>query len=121
MELDTSTIMMIFFIISLVASIWKIYAFLPNKELADDDSTQEAQDGINKVLLLVIEENKGKLNIDTLLTKMQEHNDFDNEKHWRFNKNKLNQLLNIYYLKHSNIHTIEDIYNSLITIQSKSN
>jgi hypothetical protein len=34
MNLSISNLMIIFFIISLVVSIWKIYAFLPNKELA---------------------------------------------------------------------------------------
>ena len=113
MELDTSTIMMEFFIILLVLSIWKIYAFLPNKQLEDDDSTEDAQDNINKVLLLVIIEHHGKLNVDELLIKMQEHKDFDNQKHWRFNKNKLNQLLNNYYLTHSDTHNIKDIYRNI--------
>lgn len=37
LELDTSTIMMIIFIVAFVISMWKIYAFLPNKQLAEGE------------------------------------------------------------------------------------
>ena len=54
MELDTSTLMMIFFIIFLVISIWKIYAFLPNKQLEDDDTTEESKIDLTNVMLKTI-------------------------------------------------------------------
>jgi len=110
MELNTSTLMMIFFIISLIISIWKIYAFLPNKQLADDDTTKEAQQSIENLMSKVIDENKGNLNEEELLNKMQNHRDFDKKIHWRFNQNKLKQLLNIYYLKHKEVDSIHSLY-----------
>ena len=113
MELDISSIMMGFFIILLILSIWKIYVFLPNKELEDDDSTQEAQENIKKVLLLVVKENRGDLTKTRLFLKMQEHKEFDTKKHWRFNENKLNQLLNYYYNENPQIKNIGDIYEKL--------
>ena len=111
MELDTSTLMMIFFLIALVVSIWKIYAFLPNKELADDDTTGEAQKDLISIMVKTIHKQNGELTIDELYVYMVENEDFNKEKFWRFNKNKLKQLLESYYLKNPHAKSIEDIYN----------
>jgi len=110
MEFDTSTWMMLFFIIFLVISIWKIYAFLPNKELPDDDTTEEAKKELLDIVLQTIKNSNSELNIDELFIKIQESDAFDSQKYWRFNKNRLNQILNAYYLKHPDIKSIKDIY-----------
>ena len=104
---------MIFFIIALVISIWKIYVFLPNKPLEDDDTTQEVQDNLVNLMLKVIKENHGAIDVNELLVKMQTDEDFDNERNWRFNLNKLNQLLSGYFIKNPNTKSIADIYQSL--------
>ncbi|MCW8895971.1 MAG: hypothetical protein OQK48_08495 [Sulfurimonas sp.] len=113
MQFNTSTIMMIFFILLLIVSIWKIYAFLPNKPLADDDTTQESQDELMNLMLKVIKENHGAVDVNELLVKMETDEDFNSERFWRFNLNKLNQLLNSYYIKNPNAKSISDIYQDL--------
>lgn len=110
MEFNTSTLMMIFFIIFLVISIWKIYAFLPNKELPDDDTTDEAKKELTNIVLHTIKKSDGTLSLDELFIKIEESEEFDSQKYWRFNKNRLKQLLNTYYIEHSHINSIEDIY-----------
>jgi len=113
MDFSTSTLMMIFFIIFLILSIWKIYAFLPNKQLQDDDTTDNVQAELIRLTLKVIKENNGKLTNEQLFFKIQEDEEFDNEVFWRFNHNKLNQLLNKYYIKNPNTSSILDIYNEI--------
>jgi len=113
MQINTPTIMMISFIVMLAASIWKIYAFLPNKALKDDDTTKSSHKELESLILSVIKENKGALSPQELCTKVQQHTNFDKEHFWRFNQNKLNQLLNQYYFKNTEINNIEDIYLSL--------
>jgi len=110
MEFSTSTLMMIFFIIALVISIWKIYAFLPNKALEDDDTTDDIQGKLLALMLKVIKENKGNLNSAELFFKMQEDENFDSQIFWRFNHNKLNQILSKYYIQNPNASSILDIY-----------
>ena len=110
MELDISSLMLIFFIIFLVISIWKIYAFLPNKELPDDDTTEEARKHLINIIISTIKNSDGKLSVDELLIKIEENEDFDSQKYWRFNKNRLNQLLNAYYIENPDNKSIEDIY-----------
>ena len=112
MNFDISTMMMMFFIVLLVISIWKVYAFLPTKQLADDDTTKESQDELINLVLKNIKNSNGNLSIDKLLVKIEEDEDFDNERYWRFNKNRLNQLLISYYIKNPHVNSIEDIYNS---------
>ena len=113
MELDTSTWMMIFFVISLVAAIWKIYAFLPNKQLVDDDTTKESQEELLKVILNVIKESDGELNNTELFEKVKSDENFDEKRFWRFNQNRLNQLLSYYHLENSHTSNIKDIYESV--------
>ena len=110
MEFSTSTLMMIFFIIALVASIWKIYAFLPNKALEDDDTTDDVQTKLLLLMLKVIKENEGNLTNEELFFKIQENEEFDSEVFWRFNHNKLNQILSKYYIQNPNASSILDIY-----------
>jgi len=110
MELDIPALMLIFFIIFLVISIWKIYAFLPNKELADDDTTEESKKDLTDIMIKVIKSSEGNLSIDELFVKFEECEDFDAERYWRFNKNRLNQLLHAYYLEHPHISNIKGIH-----------
>ncbi|MEA1893227.1 MAG: hypothetical protein U9N33_11035 [Campylobacterota bacterium] len=113
MELDISTWMMIFFVISLVAAIWKIYAFLPNEQLKDDDTTKESQEELLKVILKVIKESDGSLTDAQLYEKVKNDENFDEKRFWRFNQNRLNKLLHYYYLENPNTKNIKDIYRSL--------
>lgn len=113
MEFDISSLMLIFFIILLAISIWKIYAFLPNKELADDDTTEESKQDLTKIMLNTIKNSDGTLSVDELFVKIEESEDFDSQRYWRFNKNRLNQLLNAYYTENPGKKTIEDIYRYL--------
>ena len=113
MKFDTSTWMMIFFIIILVVSIWKIYAFLPNKELEDDDTTEESRRDLTNIMLNAIKKSDGKLSVDELLVKFEESEEFDSQRYWRFNKNRLNQLLNAYYAEYPHTQSIEDIHKNI--------
>jgi len=113
MELDTSTWMMIFFIISLVVAIWKIYAFLPNKQLADDDTTKDSQEELLKVILKVIKKSDGSLTSTELFEKVKSDESFDEKKFWRFNQNRLNKLLDYYHLQTKTTSSIKDIHASL--------
>jgi len=93
MSLDTPTLMMIFFILFLVVSIWKIYAFLPNKQLEDDDRTEASQEELLKIIKDVIAKNKENLSTKELFEQITNDENFDKEHYWRFNQNRLNQLL----------------------------
>ncbi len=113
MELNTSTIMMTLFIILLVTSIWKIYAFLPNKVLADDDTTEASQDELMNLILSVIKKSEGDLTSVELFESVHNDTNFDSKHFWRFNQNRLNQLLTHYYLEHPDTQSIKEIYNNL--------
>ncbi len=113
MELETSTIMMTLFILLLVVSVWKIYAFLPNKELADDDTTEASQEELTNLILRVIKKSDGKLSATELFELVHSDDSFDKKHYWRFNQNRLNQLLTHYYLEHEGISDIEEIFKSL--------
>ncbi len=89
MELDTSTWMMIFFLLSFSISMWKVYAFLPNKALADDDTTKESQE---ELIAIVKKHIKKDIHSKELLALVKNDEDFDKKHFWRFNENKLNQL-----------------------------
>jgi hypothetical protein len=113
MELSTSTWMFIFFAVLLVVSIWKIYAFLPNEQLADDDTTKESQEELLKVILKVIKENDEGITKQELFERVKSDETFDEKKFWRFNQNRLNQLLNYYHLENPHTKNIADIYKDL--------
>ena len=113
MELEISTLMMIFFIILLIVSIWKIYVFLPNKVLVDDDTTKESHDELIALVLDVIKKSDGKLELNELFLKVTDDTKFDSTHYWRFNHNRLKKLLELFYLENENINSIEDIYLNL--------
>ena len=110
MEFETSTLMMLFFIVFFAISFWKIYAFLPNEQLADDDTTKESQKELVNLMLRVIKESRGKLNSYELFEHIINHENFNKKHFWRFNQNRLNQLLASYYVQHPHTQSIEDIY-----------
>lgn len=108
MEFDTQTLMMFFFLLFLIISMWKISAFLPNKVLADDDTTEASHEQLLQIMLKTIRNNKN-LSEKKLFELMKEDEEFDKRHFWRFNENKLKQLLNKYYIENKEINSIEDI------------
>lgn len=90
MEFDVSTLMLIFFILSFTISMWKVYAFLPNKALVDDDTTKASQDELIK---LIQKHQTHSITSKELLELIKNDKEFDAKHFWRFNENKLNQLL----------------------------
>jgi len=101
MDINLSTWMMIFFLLSLTIAIWKIYVFLPNKTLRDDDTTQEAIQKLSNIMLTCVQQSEKKLSEEELFQAMLSHKDFDEKKFWRFNQNRLKNLLEHYYLQHN--------------------
>lgn len=110
MQLDTQTLMLLFFLLLLAVSIWKISAFLPNKPLADDDSSKESNEELLHLILKIIAQSNGKMDSLELFKQIQEDEDFDSKRFWRFNQNRVNQLLQSYYLQNAGTNSIEDIY-----------
>ena len=113
MELETSTIMMLFFLSLLVISIWKIYVFLPRERLADDDTTEQSQEELTDIMLEVISLKKGVIDEKELFEAMRLQERFDSKHYWRFNLNRLKQLLTRYYLQHPDTQSIMDIYKKI--------
>lgn len=110
MQLETSTIMMFFFLALLVISVWKIYVFLPRERLSDDDTTSQSQEELTQLMLEVIYENEGLLDEKELFEAIKAKSSFDEKHYWRFNLNRLKQLLSRYYLQHPDTQSIMDIY-----------
>ncbi|WP_345980850.1 hypothetical protein [Sulfurimonas sp. HSL3-2] len=106
------SLMMAGFILFLVLSLWKVYKFLPNKQLEDDDNTIESIEQLTCIMLAVIKNYDTPPTHNELFIAITEHNDFDKEHFWRFNQNKLNNLLLKYYAK-NNLTSIDDIHNKL--------
>ena len=113
MDISLSTWMMVAFVIFMIIGVWKIYAFLPTKQLTDDDKTAESEHELVKLMLSVIKKNKGKLESRELFIKMQEDENFDSKLFWRFNHNRLNQLLSKYYILNPECSNIQDIYKKI--------
>ncbi len=113
MEISTSTWMMIAFIAGTALSIWKMYPFLVNRTLEDDDTGEDAHEALVEHMHTVLKELSEVPNAQELFEKMTAHPQFDKERFWRFNLNKLNQLLNIHYVKHPHLSSIEDIYKEI--------
>lgn len=106
-------IMMAAFVLALGLSMWKLWAFLPNEPLPDDDTTEEALDKLTAVMSAVILElgtHGRELTNRSVFDAMQVHPDFDREHFWRFNPNKLNNLIIRYFTKHPHASTLEHIY-----------
>ena len=102
--------MLVFFILFLVMSIWKIWAFLPNKQLADDDKTEDSENELKSLMMKVIRENKGEIDEKELFLQMSKDESFNSELFWRFNLNRLKQILNVYYMQNPDTQDIKGIY-----------
>ena len=94
-------IMMLAFIGGLVLTLYKVYLFLPQKPLADDDTTRESVELLEKIM---VECNSAHEHLDeeSLYQMMCEHHDFDPKHFWRFNENRLRHLIEHYRLKEPN-------------------
>ncbi len=103
MNFNIATWMMLFFILFMIIGLWKIYAFLPNRELADDDMTRSSQEELMQLMLKVIKENEDTITPAELYEKMKSDADFDAKHFWRFNQNRVNQLLELYYLQNPHV------------------
>jgi hypothetical protein len=113
MEIATSTWMMVAFVVALVLSGWKLYPFLVNRTLEDDDTGEDTYKELLYILHKVLEASEEIPNTQRLHKQMTEHSDFDKEKHWRFNENKLHQLLYKLYAQHPHLNSIDDIHKEL--------
>ena len=81
------------FIGGLGVAVLKLYLFFPQTPLADDDTTPEAIDGLVKIML---ECHREGLEVQELFEAMIGHPDFDSKRYWRFNLNRLLQLIERY-------------------------
>ncbi len=106
--MEIETIMMILFTIALIVSMWKIYVFLPDKVLADDDTNKDSVAELENLMILCID--KPDMTKEELFNAIKTHKEFDSKHYWRFNQNRLNNLLHNYLARNNNINTIEDIY-----------
>jgi len=113
MNLDTSTWMMIAFVVALGISIWKVYAFMPTKTLADDDTGEDSYEHLILIMHKVLQKETITPTLNELYNKMINHKHFNKERHWRFNPNKLNQILNKHYIKNKHLNSIEDIHKEI--------
>ena len=93
MDLDIQTWMMIFFILLLIVSFYKIRQFLPQEQLADDDTTKEATKELESIVLRILNTNKEDLSTNELFELIKNDEEFDAKHFWRFNQNRLNHLL----------------------------
>lgn len=98
MILETPTWMMIFFILLVIISFYKIRQFLPQEQLHDDDTTKEAQEKLETIAIKIINKNLD-INEVELFENIKNDASFDKEHFWRFNQNKSNQLLNALKVK----------------------
>lgn len=93
-------IMMGAFVAALGLSVWKLYLFFPAKPLADDDTTPESVELLERIMIECDRAVPG-LDEETLYQKMTEHPLFDSKHFWRFNENRLRHLIAHYRLKDS--------------------
>ncbi len=98
MILDTQTWMMTFFILLVAVSFYKIREFLPQEQLHDDDTTDEAQAKLEAIAIEIIQDNNDIDHV-ALYEAIKAHTKFDHEHFWRFNQNKSNQLLKALRIK----------------------
>ncbi|MGZ5207545.1 MAG: hypothetical protein ACXWB0_00840 [Sulfuricurvum sp.] len=91
-------LMMGAFIAGIGLAAWKLYYFFPSKRLADDDTTPESVELLERIM---VETNRvyPSLSNEDLYQKMTEHPLFDPKHFWRFNQNRLHQFIAHYRLK----------------------
>jgi hypothetical protein len=93
MELNLQTIMMLVFIVALVVSLWKIAPFFSAKQLSDDDTTKESQEELLKLVEKHLAKQSKPIDTKKLLKDIKNDEGFNKEHFWRFNENKLINLL----------------------------
>lgn len=86
------------FIAGLGLSVWKLYYFFPTKRLADDDTTPESVELLERIMVQC-DRDFPALDEEALYRKMTEHPQFDPKHFWRFNENRLRHLIEHYRLK----------------------
>lgn len=89
-------VMMAAFIGGLALSLYKVYLFLPQKPLADDDTTPESVALLERIM---VESNQAEMSEEALYEQMLTHPEFDPKHFWRFNENRLRHLIEHYRLK----------------------
>ncbi len=112
-KMEIETIMMLAFLAALILSLWKLYAFFPKKRLKDDDTTPESVNELTSIMIQCIvdgHDEHGKLTHEELFIRITTHEKFNSEHFWRFNPNRLNHLLNGYYLMNPHLKSISDLY-----------
>ncbi|MFH0710636.1 MAG: hypothetical protein V2A75_10545 [Pseudomonadota bacterium] len=92
-------IMMLAFAGGLVLTLYKVYLFLPQKPLEDDDTTSSSIEALEKIM---VESNRDGITEEELFEKMRNHPEFDTKHFWRFNPNRLRHLIDNYRLKEPN-------------------
>ena len=92
-------IMMAAFIGGLALSLYKVYLFLPQKPLADDDTTPESVELLERIM---VESSQAGMIGEELYEQMLKHPEFDPKHFWRFNENRMRQLIAHYRLKEPN-------------------
>lgn len=85
------------FILAVGLSLLKLYVFFSNKPLLDDDTTPQAVDKLQRILI-ECDRLDPYLDEENLFQKMVEHPDFDSAFFWRFNLNRLRHLIEDYRL-----------------------
>ncbi|MFY9142969.1 MAG: hypothetical protein WAO38_08675 [Sulfuricurvum sp.] len=86
------------FVAGLILSLYKVYLFLPKKRLADDDTTPESVELLERILVET-DRDHPSLTDEELYQKMTEHPKFDPKHFWRFNENRLRHLIEHYRFK----------------------
>jgi hypothetical protein len=92
-------IIILAFAAALVLALYKVYLFLPQKPLGDDDTTSESVALLEKIML---ESNQAGMSEEALYEQMLTHPEFDPKHFWRFNENRLRHLIKHYRLKEPN-------------------
>ncbi len=114
--MSVQTIMFIAFILGLLLAVGKLYVFMSSKTLPDDDSNEASKEELTTLMLDVIERehrHDAPLSEQELFEYIVRHEAFDKEHYWRFNQNKLNQLLRRYYAIYPHTGSIPAIYNHI--------
>lgn len=121
--MSLETVMMIAFAAMFILSMWKLYSFIPSKALPDDDTNEASKAELTTLMLEVIDKehrHEAPLSEQELLRCIIEHEAFDKEHYWRFNQNKLNQLLRHYYTIYPHTNSIPAIYEHLQDTKSST-
>ena len=106
-------IMLITFLFLFVLSIWKLKPFLSTRELKDDDRTPHSIELLYGYIFEVLESvlvNKEDVTIEELFEMIISLENFDKEHFWRLNPNRIRLLVNEFYLKNPEVHTLKEMH-----------